>query len=92
MSWAFAAVPTPAAFLEAAKQQMLKPARFELGCEADIEFIPLSETVDTMQTSYRATLGVKGCNKQASYEVGCAHSGFVKLKHEIVCRKLQPTG
>jgi hypothetical protein len=87
VSWAFAAVPQPSAFFEAAKQQLLKPIRFELACESDIEFVALSETIETMQTSYRVTLGVKGCGKQATYEVGCAHSGFVQLKHEIVCQK-----
>jgi hypothetical protein len=38
-----------------------------------------------MHNGYRGTLGARGCGKQRSYEVTCAHGGYVHGKHEIAC-------
>jgi hypothetical protein len=80
--------PPHAQYRTAAQQQLITTSQFDLRCDSQLAVIMLKEAVDTMQTAYQATIGVKGCDKQLSYEVTCGHTGFVNGKHGINCRSV----
>ncbi|MEZ4399132.1 MAG: hypothetical protein R3B06_03890 [Kofleriaceae bacterium] len=67
-------------------------AKFDLDCQA-VEVVSLKGIIDTMRTSYRATVGARGCQRQASYDVMCVDNGFVDGKRDIVCSRVSgPAG
>ncbi len=85
ITWALGAFPAEAEYTAAAQEQLQKTARFDLACDAPVELVPLKGVINPLHMGYRATLGAKGCSKQASYEVLCAHAGYVRGVHEITC-------
>jgi hypothetical protein len=84
VTWGYGAVPPASQYKDAAEQQMMKTARFDLHCDV-VELMELKSAIDLMQTSFRATIGARGCDKRTSYEVVCEHSGFVDGKHQVTC-------
>ncbi|MBK9032214.1 MAG: hypothetical protein IPL61_12995 [Myxococcales bacterium] len=89
--WAISVPPSKDAFVSAAEQQMQVVARFELACEA-VDVVSLNGVIDAMRTSYRATLGARGCQRQASYDVLCGDNGFVDGARDIVCTRVAGPG
>jgi hypothetical protein len=87
VTWGYGAVPPISQYKSAARAQMMKTTKFDLGCDA-VDLTTLKEAVDPLHTAYRATIGARGCDKQMSYEVACSHTGYVNGKHEINCESM----
>ena len=88
ITWAFGVVPPLSQYEGSAQRQLKKTAQFDLSCDQPIALTTLRAAIDPMRMGYHATIGASGCDKRASYEVGCGHAGFVNGKHEVTCTSL----
>ncbi len=85
ISWGMAPVPEQSEYEAAAEEQLRETAEFDLDCqELDVSF--LHALVTPMQDGFRATLGVRGCDKARTYDAACGSVGIAQGEHEISCQ------
>jgi hypothetical protein len=78
-------------FRAEAKAQLVKSAQFDLDCKSDLQFEILNETLDPLQTTYLASVGVRGCDKKSTYRTTCLEKSYDSGKYDIDCKSVVTT-
>jgi hypothetical protein len=78
-------VPTQDDYRDQAHAQLLKTAKFDLGCE-DVRFTELNEVMPPTRATFEASIGATGCDKKATYRTKCEQAGYAAGKHESSAR------